>query len=55
MYHPLNINSVKIDYTNNNQDSIAITSKVKVSAKTGVEMEALTVKKSGGMSGTFNK
>ncbi len=42
MCHPLNINSVKIDYTNNNQDSIEITSKVKVSAKTGVEMEALT-------------
>ncbi len=42
MCHPLNINSVKIDYTNNNQDSIEITSEVKVSAKTGVEMEALT-------------
>ncbi len=42
MCHPLKINSVMIDYTNNNQDSIEITSKVKVSAKTGVEMEALT-------------
>ncbi len=42
MCHPLNINSVKIDYTNNNQDSIEITSEVKISAKTGVEMEALT-------------
>lgn len=42
MCHPLNINSVKIDYTNNNQDSIEITSEVKVTAKTGVEMEALT-------------
>jgi cyclic pyranopterin phosphate synthase len=42
MCHPLNINSVKIDYSNNNQDSIEITSEVKVSAKTGVEMEALT-------------
>ncbi len=42
MCHPLSINSVKIDYTNNNQDSIEITSEVKVSAKTGVEMEALT-------------
>ncbi|MFQ5713422.1 MAG: cyclic pyranopterin monophosphate synthase MoaC [Candidatus Scalinduaceae bacterium] len=41
MCHPLNINSVKIDYSNNNQDSIEITSEVKVSAKTGVEMEAL--------------
>ncbi len=42
MCHPLSINSVKIDYKNNNQDSIEITSEVKVSAKTGVEMEALT-------------
>jgi cyclic pyranopterin phosphate synthase len=42
MCHPLNINLVKIDYINNNQDSIEITSEVKVSAKTGVEMEALT-------------
>lgn len=42
MCHPLNINSVKIDYSNNNQDSIEITSEVKVTAKTGVEMEALT-------------
>ena len=42
MCHPLNLNSVKIDYENNNQDSIEITSEVKVSGKTGVEMEALT-------------
>ncbi len=42
MCHPLNLNSVRIDYTNNNQDSIEITSEVKISAKTGVEMEALT-------------
>ena len=42
MCHPLNLNSVKIDYTNNNQDSIEIISEVKVTAKTGVEMEALT-------------
>ncbi len=42
MCHPLNINSVKVDYTNNNKDSIEITSEVKVSGKTGVEMEALT-------------
>ncbi len=42
MCHPLNLNSVRIDYTNNNQDSIEITSVVKISAKTGVEMEALT-------------
>ncbi len=42
MCHPLNINSIKIDYTDNTQDSIEITSEVKVFAKTGVEMEALT-------------
>ncbi|MDR4506479.1 MAG: cyclic pyranopterin monophosphate synthase MoaC [Candidatus Scalindua sp.] len=42
MCHPLNLSSVKIDYTNNNLDSIQITSEVKVSGKTGVEMEALT-------------
>jgi len=42
MCHPLNLNSVKIDYKNNNRDSIEITSEVKVSGKTGVEMEALT-------------
>ncbi len=42
MCHPLNINSVKIDYTNNSKDSIEITSEVKITAKTGVEMEALT-------------
>ena len=42
MCHPLNLNSVKIDYTNNNQDSIEIMAEVKVTAKTGVEMEALT-------------
>ncbi len=42
MCHPLNLNSVKIDYEDNNQSSIEITSEVKVSGKTGVEMEALT-------------
>ncbi len=42
MCHPLNINSIKIDYTNNNKDSIEIISEVKITAKTGVEMEALT-------------
>ncbi len=42
MCHPLNLNSVKIDYEDNNQDSIEIMSEVKVSGKTGVEMEALT-------------
>ena len=42
MCHPLNINSVKIDYTNNCKDTIEITAEVKITAKTGVEMEALT-------------
>ena len=42
MCHALNLNSVKIDYTNNNLNSIEITSEVKITAKTGVEMEALT-------------
>jgi cyclic pyranopterin phosphate synthase len=42
MCHPLNINSVKIDYSNNNKDTIEITAEVKITAKTGVEMEALT-------------
>ena len=42
MCHPLNINSVKIDYTNNSKDTIEITADVKITAKTGVEMEALT-------------
>ncbi len=42
MCHPLNINSVKIDYTDNGKDAIEITAEVKITAKTGVEMEALT-------------
>jgi len=42
MCHPLNINSVKIDYTNNSKDTIEIMAEVKITAKTGVEMEALT-------------
>ncbi len=42
MCHPLNINSVKIDYINNSKDTIEITAEVKITAKTGVEMEALT-------------
>lgn len=42
MCHPLNINSVKIDFTNNSKDTIYITSEVKVNGKTGVEMEAVT-------------
>ncbi len=42
MCHPLNINSVKIDYSDNSKDSIEIIAEVKITAKTGVEMEALT-------------
>ena len=42
MCHPLNINSVKIDYSNNSKDTIEIMAEVKITAKTGVEMEALT-------------
>ncbi|TLD40277.1 MAG: Molybdenum cofactor biosynthesis protein MoaC [Candidatus Jettenia ecosi] len=42
MCHPLNLASVKIDYTNNNSDTINIFAEVKVAGKTGVEMEAIT-------------
>ncbi|HLG29628.1 MAG TPA: cyclic pyranopterin monophosphate synthase MoaC, partial [Candidatus Brocadiales bacterium] len=42
MCHPLNLTSVKIDYTNNGFDSIEILAEVRVTGKTGVEMEALT-------------
>ncbi|MDO8127170.1 MAG: cyclic pyranopterin monophosphate synthase MoaC [Candidatus Brocadiales bacterium] len=41
MCHPLNLNSVKIDYTNNGVDTVEILSEVRVTARTGVEMEAL--------------
>ena len=42
MCHPLNLTSVKIDYTNNSVDTIDVLSEVRVTAKTGVEMEAIT-------------
>lgn len=42
MCHPLNLASVKIDYTNNDSDTINIFAEVKVTEKTGVEMEAIT-------------
>ena len=42
MCHPLNVTSVKIDYTNNAVDTIDIFAEVCVSGKTGVEMEAIT-------------
>ena len=42
MCHPLNISSVKIDYTDNGADAIEVFAEVRVAAKTGVEMEAIT-------------
>lgn len=42
MCHPLNLSSVKIDYTNNSVDTIDIFSEVRITGKTGVEMEAIT-------------
>jgi len=41
MCHPLNLTSVKIDYTNNSADTIDILSEIRVTGKTGVEMEAI--------------
>ncbi len=42
MCHPLNLTSVKIEYTNNAVDTIDILAEARVTAKTGVEMEAIT-------------
>ncbi|OOP56949.1 MAG: molybdenum cofactor biosynthesis protein C [Candidatus Brocadia carolinensis] len=42
MCHPLNLTSVKIDYTNNSVNEIDVLSEVRVTGKTGVEMEAIT-------------
>lgn len=42
MCHPLNINSIKIDYSNNGTDAIDVYAEVKAHGRTGVEMEALT-------------
>ncbi len=42
MCHPLNLASVKIDYTNNSVNEVDVFSEVKVTGKTGVEMEAIT-------------
>lgn len=42
MCHPLNLTSVKIDYSNNSVNEIDIVSEVRVTGKTGVEMEAIT-------------
>lgn len=41
MCHPLSLSSAKIDYTNNGVDTVEILSEVRVTARTGVEMEAL--------------
>ncbi|MBI5641542.1 MAG: cyclic pyranopterin monophosphate synthase MoaC [Nitrospirae bacterium] len=41
--HPLNISSVDVDFSLNNREStITIESKVSITGRTGVEMEALT-------------
>ncbi len=41
--HPLNINSIKVDLTlPDDRDAVDITATVRVSGKTGVEMEAMT-------------
>ena len=42
MCHTINLTSVKIDYTNNSVDTIDVFSEVRVTGKTGVEMEAIT-------------
>lgn len=42
MCHPLNLTSVKIDFTHNSANEIDVLSEVRVSGKTGVEMEAIT-------------
>ena len=42
MCHPLNLSSIKIDYTNNSVDTIDVFSEVRVTGKTGVEIEAIT-------------
>ena len=42
MCHPINLTSVKIDYTDNAEDTIDVFSEVRVTGKTGVEMEAIT-------------
>lgn len=42
MCHPLNLTSVKIDYTNNSVNTIEVFSEVRITGKTGVEMEAIT-------------
>src|SRR3989338_1096544 len=39
--HPLNLTSVKIDFSNNGVDTVEIRSETKIVAPTGVEMEAL--------------
>ncbi len=41
MCHPLNLSSVKVDYKDNGTDTVEIFSEVRVTARTGVEMEAL--------------
>lgn len=40
--HPLALNDIRVDFTTRGRDRIEIEAEVKVSGKTGVEMEALT-------------
>ncbi|NOZ23396.1 MAG: cyclic pyranopterin monophosphate synthase MoaC [Planctomycetes bacterium] len=40
--HPLPLSSVSVEFSDNGKDCINITAKVRVTAQTGVEMEALT-------------
>jgi cyclic pyranopterin phosphate synthase len=39
--HPLNLTSIKIDFSNNGVDTVEIESEARIVAQTGVEMEAL--------------
>ncbi len=39
--HPLNLTSVRVDFSNNGADTVEIESEAKIVAPTGVEMEAL--------------
>lgn len=39
--HPLNLTSIKIDFSNNGLDTVEIQTEARIVAQTGVEMEAL--------------
>jgi len=40
--HPLPLSSINVDFTDNGDDCVEITAEARVTAQTGVEMEALT-------------